>query len=185
MQDRFAAAVAEQRRSLILYATPSGALGKQCQTFFDAVQHRAPTEAQHYPPHCTLTGFFHPPEMSLTPILEVLPTAQAECGPAPTPLLGVTALARNEGWIGLELSSPWLTQLSHAFARHADPHTNGSQVRVKTWLHLSLAYGPTTHRDLDWYWHLSQELIDVHASVDWKIAVWERTLHGAWITHSA
>ena len=41
---------------LILYATPTGPLADACAAYFGAVE---PTTAQTYPPHVTLTGFFH------------------------------------------------------------------------------------------------------------------------------
>ncbi len=50
------------RAQLILYAIPTGLLAEQCDRLFRMVRAIAPTTAQTYPPHCTLTGFFQRPE---------------------------------------------------------------------------------------------------------------------------
>ncbi|MDG2026150.1 MAG: hypothetical protein P8J50_03515 [Acidimicrobiales bacterium] len=46
------------RAELILYATPTGPLAEELDRLFAQFAERAPTTAQTYPPHCTLTGFF-------------------------------------------------------------------------------------------------------------------------------
>ncbi len=137
--------------------------------------------------HCTLTGFFHDRAETIGWYAEHLAAALREhTATRPTHPIQVTETQFTNDFHGLLLDSPWVKQLSADFAtRAAASATRSDTIRLKGWLHLSLAYGfaPEQHERLV---ALAQELIDPYAPTDWELRLYERqhdmnwTLHAAW-----
>lgn len=150
---------------LILYATPTGPLADACAAYFDAVQS---TTAQTYPPHVTLTGFFHRRDRR-EPI-----DAASVVGEVPAGVVEIRRLTCNEDWVGLEVDSPWLEAAAASFAQRMPPAAGEDDIRVKDWLHLSLAYGVP---DLGVHADRARQEIDVTQPVGWEVGLWERS-HG-------
>lgn len=160
-------------RELILYAEPRGPLADQVDAYFRGVE----TDAQTYPPHCTLTGFFRDDDVE-----RYIDAAATVLAPV---VVGVAGLrTETEGWIGLELRSPDLHALTARFAAAvADPGTRVDTIRPKDWLHLSLAYGHDRgqHPELA---RRAVALVDPGAEVDWQLALYERDPVGTWHPHA-
>lgn len=156
---------------LILYATPTGQLADSCARYFKAATTLGDTTAQSYPPHCTLTGFFHRPS-------ELIPSINAAISVRSLRDIEVIAVAHHDAWLGLELHSPKLFELTQRFiAALPEPTGDEDPLRPKDWLHLSLAYGVD---DLAAYAVLADDLIDSSVACEWEIALWERLSAGEW-----
>ena len=170
---------------LILYAEPAGELGARCAEFWAAMSAAdAATEAQSYPPHVTLTGFFHRTPGRVMSIAEAF--TRAVDAAAPQGLDGVRwvepaelDLQVNHDWTGLHVTAPWMDAVVAAFASPdsaAQPADGGEdELRPKSWLHLSLAYGAG-------YDEFSRaaaaehtaELQRLTAEAKWTVALWRR-----------
>lgn len=162
---------------LILYATPSGPLADQCHRYFRAVEDCGSTTAQLYPPHCTLTGFFRRPAERRREIIAEVDTVLDEVGPVPVGEVEVSELRTEDDWVGLVLRSPWLEATTAEFKARHRLRDGDDPLRLKSWLHLSLAYGATNlapHR------RLANDMIDPAAEAVWSIALWQRHPGGAW-----
>lgn len=163
----------EEPTDLILYATPSGPLGAQIDRYLTDTRERFGANTAHqYPAHCTLTGFFHDVPRSIPEYLAALEQATADVGAPPTPMVTIERMRLEGGWYGLELQSPWLVDLAAAFARHAPNMARPDEVRLKTWLHLSLAYGFDDQRADDLA--TAASIIDPSSGVVWEVALWQR-----------
>ena len=169
------------RRELIVYATPVGPLADAIDRYFETVETElTATTAQTYPPHCTLTGFFHRDDSGARIAVDEIGRALVDAGPVPPGAVEVVSLRTSEEWIGLELGSPWLRDLAGALADGHHPDPGDDELRVKDWLHLSLASGID---DLAPHARLAQATIDPSLGVGWELAVWERRTDGAWLRH--
>lgn len=170
---------------LILYAEPGGQLGARCAEFWAAMSAAdAATDAQSYPPHVTLTGFFRrPPERTIS-IVDAL--ARAVDAAAPQGLDGVRwvepaelDLQVNHDWTGLHVTAPWMDAVVAAFASPASaaqPADAGEdELRPKSWLHLSLAYGAGYDEFArDAAGEHTAELARLTAEAEWTVALWRR-----------
>ena len=124
---------------LILYACPMGPLAEQIGTYFERSQLQFGANRAHaYMPHCTLTGFFHD---QASAIPQYVQATQQALNDHPTGPVTIDTLRLKPDWHGLELTSPWLEQVAATFAAQTDLPTRLDAIRLKTWLHLSLAYG--------------------------------------------
>ncbi|GJM39588.1 MAG: hypothetical protein DHS20C19_29550 [Acidimicrobiales bacterium] len=162
------------RAELILYATPNGPLADALYELFDRLRRDAPTTAQTYPPHCTLTGFFHRGRADVARVIDDAHAAVTAV--APPASVTVERLRLAPDWVGLELTAPWLLAVTEAFA---DRHVLGDgddALRPKDWLHLSIAYGDG---DLDTAASLASEM-DPTLDAAWDVGVWERAADGSW-----
>lgn len=153
---------------LILYATPSGPLADACSRYFAAVE---PTVAQTYPPHVTLTGFFHRHDARRAT------AAAIALDPVPVEAVEIKRLVCSDEWVGLEVGSPWLETAAAGFAERVQPGAGEDEIRLKDWLHLSLAYGID---DLARHGARAEVEIDVTADVAWEVALWERSEDNGW-----
>ena len=154
---------------LILYATPTGPLADACAAYFGAVE---PTTAQTYPPHVTLTGFFH--RRDAAGVID----AAATIDDVPPGVVEVRRLNCTDDWVGLEIGSTWLEAATAAFAdRTPPPGVGEDEIRRKDWLHLSLAYGVT---DLAPHAEHARRAIDPALAAGWEVALWERSTGGRW-----
>ncbi len=164
-------------RELILYATPVGPLASACREFFDA---STPTTAHTYPPHVTLTGFFRRGDARADAMVERAREVLADAGPPSAGSIEVVDLLARPDWVGLEVSSQWLTDLASTFARGDVARAEEDAIRLKTWLHLSLAYGVD---DLSAHAAMANELVDPALPVEWEVSLWERLPTGRWRRH--
>lgn len=175
-------------RTLILYATPTGPLAAACHRFFDILSHDGPdpdpgpgpTTAQTYPPHCTLTGFFRRAGDRARDTITSMGRMVSEAGPVPRDAVEVAALSHHGDWVGLELRSPWLIELTAAIVAAHPPRGDEDALRPKDWLHLSLAYGVP---DVGPYLPLADALVDPALPAGWDVRVWERRDDGTWYRH--
>lgn len=166
---------------LILYACPRGPLAAQIEAYFTQSQVQVgPNRAHGYMPHCTLTGFFHDQHSAIP--LYVQATQQA-LNRHPDGAVTIDALYLKQSWHGLALTSPWLEAVAASFAAQAaNVSTRLDDIRLKTGLHLSLAYGFETgqHKALA---QLAETLIDITQPVTWHIQFYERHRPGSWTCH--
>jgi ubiquitin-associated SH3 domain-containing protein len=171
---------------LIVYACPTGALASLLDGYFTRSRELCgPNAAHSYPPHCTLTGFFHDDSEALPTYVAALAAALEEVRSArPAPPVTITDLALHEQFHGLLLESPWLKGLTANFADRAASPTRRDSLRLKDWLHLSLAYefpparGPELAR-------LAVELVDLHAPVGWELRLYQRHPDKSWTCHAS
>lgn len=167
------------RAELILYATPTGPLANALARLARHLADTGPTTAQDYPPHCTLTGFFRRDADDIGRIVDEVADAVADLGPAPTHAVHIVALHRRAEWIGLELASPWLKDVTARFvALHRCGETDDA-LRPKDWLHLSIAYGIDDLRPAG---EAAADL-DLSLAVDWEVGLWQRHDDGGWTRH--
>ncbi len=181
------------RRELILYAVPTGAFAAACDDYFARAGLLGSTEAQRYPPHCTLTGFFRRTDRRSDEVIAEVRCRLDGFGPVPNGAVAVRGPAVRYGWFGFELDSPWLISATAAVVDADRLGPDDDAMRRKTWLHLSLAYGVD---GLESYRALADECFgsalaarggasdaDVIAGAGWRVGLWERTADGSWIRH--
>lgn len=168
------------RRELIVYATQTGELAAACDEYFAEAQRIGATAAQTYPPHCTLTGFFRRSNPRADDVIAEIGGEILRAGPVPQDAVEVVALRATEGWVGLELRSPWLVNLTARIVSSHERTPGDDALRPKDWLHLSLAYDVD---DIEPYASLAKKLIDPTACADWEVAVWERLEGRTWMSH--
>jgi ubiquitin-associated SH3 domain-containing protein len=173
----------EPRRELILYATPTGPLADTIGRYWRRVEASTgpgPTTAQTYPPHCTLTGFFRRRGARAEAAIADLVAAVDRAGAVPSDAVEVVGLRTTEEWVGLELRSHWLQETTATVAAAHRPGADEDALRLKDWLHLSLAYGVDELAD---HATLAIEVVDPDAPVGWELALWERRADGTWARH--
>lgn len=161
-------------RKLILYATPMGDLAAACDRYFAAA---APTVAQQYPPHVTLTGFFSRQDDAASERILAAQGFIEEAGPVPSEAVEVVGLIARPDWVGLEIESPWLRAIAERFAASDTPEPADDPIRLKSWLHLSLAYGVD---DLASNERFARRMVDPGSQADWEVALWELGTDNTW-----
>jgi ubiquitin-associated SH3 domain-containing protein len=170
---------------LIVYACPSGPLAEQLATYFErSLREVGPNAAHGYMPHVTLTGFFHDDAAAITAYGDALTAAIAEMPPPDANALRVDGMHLMADFLYLKIESPWLIAMSRRFAHHAHSPTRRDALRLKDWLHLSLAYQfpDSQHQALT---ALARGLVDPFAPTTWAVRVYERdgarwAIHGEW-----
>ncbi|MGE0732228.1 MAG: hypothetical protein AB7O92_28985 [Acidimicrobiia bacterium] len=174
------------RAQLILYAVPTGLLAEQCDRFFRMAAAIAPTTAQTYPPHCTLTGFFNRPVHRIGVVLDAYAQTLDRAGlhrsgRVESCEVTVRGIRRDAGWLGLELSSPRLLEVAASFAAACAPQREPGDdaLRLKDWLHLSLAYDCDTET-LDRHEGLARAVVDDGLHCDWEVGLWRRHPRDRW-----
>lgn len=160
-----------------MYATPTGPLADACTRFFAEATSIEPTTAQTYPPHVTLTGFFHRTSPRADGVTAEVRELLADLGPVPDGAVTVEELRVEPGWIGLVITSPWLLDVVGRFVASHRLEGDDDPLRPKDWLHLSLAYGVD---DLDPYRRLAATF-PADAAAGWEVGLWERTTTGGWL----
>ncbi len=172
---------------LILYACPLGPLAEQIKRYFDTAKTRFSwNPANDYMPHCSLTGFFHDYKDAITSYIYAMDMVMYHNRKTmPSPAMTVSEFQFREDFHGLILSSDWLLQLTADFAVIAPASTRKDDLRLKRWLHLSLAYQfpeAEHHRRTA----LAQKLVTPEAPVSWNLCFYQRhpdnrwTCHGQW-----
>lgn len=171
---------------LIIYACPIGPLGTQLDTFF--ARSRAeigPNSAHGYMPHCTLTGFFHDEPPALPLYCAALEAALKQARPTrPDPVISIERVLFKPEFHGLELHSAWLRDLTADFAARAASPTRNEALRLKDWLHLSLAYNFASEQHAALR-RLAEAIVDVAAPVAWELRFYERCSDGSWHCHAS
>ena len=173
-------------RQLILYACPVGELANQLEHYFQASrQHCGENSAHRYMPHCTLTGFFQDAEQAIALYTSELEQTLAETKrDRPIPVAHISQLLFEPNWHGLSLDSPWLQQFTQTFASRAESPTRSESLRLKTWLHVSLAYNfDPSHVSM--LKQLALDHVDPTAQVDWELRFYERSPSNQWTCHHA
>ncbi|MEB3356577.1 MAG: hypothetical protein VKK04_07610 [Synechococcales bacterium] len=168
----------ETCREFIVYACPVGDLAQQLEAYFEKSRAIAPNKAHDYMPHCTLTGFFHDQKAAIPTYCTALDQALREArSNQPKPAIAIQGLAFHPQWHGLELASDWIKQLIAHFARQARSASRRDDLRLKDWLHLSLAYG-FDERYNEPLQQLALTLVNPAAAVDWELRFYERINSG-------
>ena len=171
---------------LILYACPVGPLAQQIAAYFEISRQRCGPNAAHaYMPHCTLTGFFEDDERAIALYTRLLASILLDYRESiPEPAIAIQQLTFRADWHGLELTAAWLKQLTCDFAAQATSPTRCQPLRLKEWLHLSLAYDfdPAYGAVLK---RLATDLIDLSAPVSWHLRLYQRSADNVWRCHSS
>ncbi|NJM06377.1 hypothetical protein HC891_09575 [Candidatus Gracilibacteria bacterium] len=94
----------------------------------------------------------------------------------------ITRLLLREDFHGLLIESPWLEALTADFAARVLSPTRRDEIRLKSWLHLSLAYEflPARHAALA---ALANEYVDIAQPVEWELRFYQRLPGDEWRTH--
>lgn len=171
---------------LIIYACPVGELATQLDRYFAASRNACGRNAAHrYMPHCSLTGFFRDQPSAVEVYVEAIAQSlTAQFAVAPHPLITISGMAFRPEWHGLELQSDWLHQLMSHIAQRASSPTRPEPLRLKSWLHLSLAYAFLPEHDQT-LMQLAQAQINPAASVDWELRLYQRHGDQAWTCHQS
>ncbi|HEY9621323.1 MAG TPA: hypothetical protein V6C78_13185 [Crinalium sp.] len=169
----------------IVYACPVGELAEQLDQYFQqSLDCCGANAAHHYMPHCTLTGFFQDEESAIPLYVEALDRAFHQVQPCPNPVITIQQLAFRSDWHGLELQSDWLKNLIVVFATSAASPTRREALRLKDWLHLSLAYDfQREHSDV--LQQLAQNYISLKTPVQWELRFYQRNAEQRWICHQS
>lgn len=160
---------------LIVYACPVGALARQIETYLLQTKEQCGPNAAHaYMPHCTLTGFFEDEAGAIDSYTEALSCILNESRDRiPTPPIQIEQLSFHANWHGLALEADWLKQMIADFAQKSVSPTRNEALRLKDWLHLSLAYEFEAD-DAPRLKRLANALIDVASEVSWELRFYER-----------
>ena len=172
-------------RTFIVYACPQGELANQIEQYFAASRVLCGPNAAHtYMPHCTLTGFFHDDAAAIASYIEALDAALRRARPhQPAQALTIDRMELSHDFHGLMLRGAWLQAVLRDFASAARSPTRRDALRLKDWLHLSLAYRfPPEHHDP--LADLARKLVDIDAAVTWQLHFYERLGDGSWICHA-
>lgn len=171
--------VDSQLTKFIVYACPTGELNTQLETFFQrSYEACGKNTAHNYMPHCTLTGFFADNPSSIPYYLEALDRAYREAKQNLSLDIQIIRLVFNDRWHGLELQTEGIKQLIQHFAQLETSPTRQEDIRLKDWLHLSLAYGfeSESQKRLE---ALARETIDITADVVWELRFYQK-LDSTW-----
>lgn len=167
---------------LILYAEPGGALGARCTEYWASVSAaEATTSAQEFPPHVSLTGFFHRPHDRVAEVTAAFAAALDAAAPAGLDgirWVGPVALEfqANDTWIGLHVEAPWMDAVIAAFVAACPQVAGDDPVRPKSWLHVSLSYG----EQFEWACAAAETaavqagFADLAGESDWSVSLWHR-----------
>ena len=164
----------------IVYACPTGELNKQIEEYFkEAIKLCGKNKAHQYMPHCTLTGFFTDELNSVPFYLEALDKAYTEAKNNTSLDIEIISITFNDSWHGLELQGDNIKQLIANFAELENSPTRQEPIRLKDWLHLSLAYGFNSQNTKQLK-HLATELIDIQANVNWELRFYQKNPDWTW-----
>jgi hypothetical protein len=173
----------EATSELILYACPTGELSEQLEVYFqESLVNCGENAAHRYMPHCTLTGFFRDEEGAIAVYQQAITQALERSRPVPVPVLTVTQMSFREDWHGLELRSDWLQKVVQRFAELAQSPTRPEELRLKSWLHLSLAYEFSPDR-ASALMQLATQHIQPQSPAAWELRFYQRHDSSTWTCH--
>lgn len=154
---------------LILYATPTGELADSCREYWRRADEAGrTTTAQSFPPHCTLTGFFHRGRGRVAEVVAEAAQVAEEFGSVE---VADVRLESHGDWVGLGLDSDRLASAIDRFVELHRVFAGEDRLRPKSWLHLSLAYGDGVVPA--WHAELAATLVQP-CTVPWTIGLWRR-----------
>ena len=171
---------------LIVYTCPTGPLADQIAAFYQtSLAQHGPNSAHTYPPHITLTGFFHDDAASVDLYRAALSAALSQALPImpPSPI-AISGLLLRPDFLGLTIESLWLRALTADFAVKASSPTRRDAIRLKDWLHLSLAYSFAAEQ-FQPLKALALAMIDPATPVVWELRLYERQPAAQWLCHGA
>jgi len=177
--------MAQNTSELIIYACPTGPLAAGLDMFFERSRTEiGPNTAHRYMPHCTLTGFFHDTPDSIPVYAKALEAAYLRAAPTrPKAVMRITAIVLSDMFKYLKLESEWLVAMIADFAENVHSPSRSDELRLKTWLHLSLAYDHSTEQE-----HalnvLATKLVDPHSAAGWELRLYERLVGDQWTMHA-
>lgn len=164
----------------IIYACPVGELNTQLETYFAQSRKLFGENTAHkYMPHCTLTGFFNDALSSVTLYLQALDRVYTEAKNNLALDINIKQLTFQENWHGLELWADGVKQLISNFARIENSLTRPEKLRLKDWLHLSLAYDFSSENS-DNLRKLATETINLKANVNWQLRFYQKNPDWSW-----
>ncbi|MEM8832134.1 MAG: hypothetical protein AAGE96_22695 [Cyanobacteria bacterium P01_G01_bin.19] len=165
----------------IVYACPTGQFNSLLEDYFrQSLKLYGENTAHKYMPHCTLTGFFTADIDSIPIYIQALDLAYTEAKNENLPLdITVKQLTFNENWHGLELQGENLKQLIVDFSGVEKAIAYREKLRLKDWLHLSLAYNfaPQHNKKLE---HLARDTIDIEVKNDWELRFYQKNPDWSW-----
>ncbi|MEL7228031.1 MAG: hypothetical protein AAGL17_25185 [Cyanobacteria bacterium J06576_12] len=170
--------------SLIVYACPVGPLAKQLEAYLDESRQLCGENTAHaYMPHCTLTGFFTDEESAIPHYVQTLEKVWHQYAQEMTSLhVEIRQVLFRPNWHGLALEAEGLKRLVEAFAQQADSPTRTEAIRLKDWLHLSLAYDfPLA--DAPALQQMATKMIEISTPIAWELRFYQRTPHNQWTCH--
>ena len=165
----------------IIYACPVGELNSQIELYLAKSRELyGENKAHGYMPHCTLTGFFSDAPDSVPDYLDALERAYEEAIGQNTSLdIKIERLVFNKDWHGIELQADGIKQSIVNFTRQENSATRKESLRLKDWLHLSLAYGFDAEHGKQLK-QLAQQIIDLQSNVSWELRFYQKNLDGTW-----
>ncbi|MEL6262238.1 MAG: hypothetical protein AAFR12_14350 [Cyanobacteria bacterium J06626_6] len=170
----------------ILYTCPVGPLAAQIDAYFERAQQQCGPNAAHaYMPHCTITGFFEDEAGATSIYLEAIAKSLNDFRDrTPHIPIDIKQLSFQEDWHGLVLKAEKLKEWVSCFAAIARSPTRLESLRLKDWLHLSLAYGflPGQAAELQ---KIAEELVDPAATARWELRFYQRADGNHWIEHGS
>jgi hypothetical protein len=177
--------MAQEISELIIYACPCGPLAEQIDAFFTlSLKQIGPNTAHRYMPHCTLTGFFHDVPESIPTYADALDAALTAARPAmPRPPLQISAMVLSDMFKYLKIESDWMLKTIRDFSQRVHSPTRTDELRLKSWLHLSLAYDHAVEHELHLN-ELARRCIDPTAQVTWELRLYERKPADQWTLHA-
>jgi len=166
---------------LILYAIPHGELGRQLREYFRNSEAVCRNRAHDYFPHCSLTGFFRPMTTPQAYVDAFQACANQEELAECEPIISGIRFSPKLHQLKVEASS-W-EDFAKRFLKSATAAVPGTEIRTKTGLHVSLAYGFPHRCDLDLR-TLAKSVIDPCSPVSWSLELYERTATDRWVLHA-
>jgi ubiquitin-associated SH3 domain-containing protein len=169
---------------LIVYACPTGQLADELAEYFRAAAGRFGENAAHaYPPHVTLTGFFHVDAAALPATVAALDRAVLDLRPAPEDAVRVWEVLFQPDFHGLLIAAPWPAAVATRFAALHAAADQPEAIRLKHDLHLSLAY-EFAAADHDGLQALAMELVGPRSPAAWELRLYERRPDRQWFAHA-
>ncbi|MBX3086809.1 MAG: hypothetical protein KF716_34570 [Anaerolineae bacterium] len=169
---------------LIVYACPTGDLAAQLDAYFAQTRARLGENTAHqYPPHISLTGFFHDQPAAIPDYIPALDHALAAVRQLqPSAVITMARLNLSDEFHGIEIESAWLKQVIDAFITFAPSATRRDAIRKKDWLHLSLAYQfPTAQAQA--LRTFAQSYVRLDTAVAWQLRFYEQHPDKLWTCH--
>ena len=165
----------------IIYACPVGELNTQLENYFARSRELYGANAAHkYLPHCTLTGFFCDRQSSIPKYINALEKVYLEAKENNSALSPeINQLTFNDNWHGIELQSDRLKQLIVDFTDKEASSTRQEAIRLKDWLHLSLAYDFPAERGVKLK-DLALREIDLNAAIKWQLRFYQKNPDWTW-----
>ncbi len=157
-----------------------GELNQKLEAYFQkSLSVCGENKAHKYMPHCTLTGFFTDNINYITYYLEALDQAYIVAKNYLDLSIKIKQLTFKNNWHGLELQADGLKQLIVNFSQIEKSPTRNEKLRLKDWLHLSLAYD-FNPEDGDKLQNLATEIVDLEANVNWELRFYQKNPDWTW-----